>query len=148
MNDAIVACARGWIGTRFHHQGRLKKTNQHQGGVDCLGLLVGVSKELELRDIKGKFLSDFDEQDYTHTPDTELLKQKLASLLTETSRDEIAPGDIVILNVDNSPQHLAIVSDLGEMLGLIHAYAPAKKVVEHGLDDFWRQKIIAAFRTL
>ena len=38
MNDAIVTCARSWIGTRFHHQGRLKKTQSHKGGVDCLGL--------------------------------------------------------------------------------------------------------------
>jgi hypothetical protein len=36
MHDShpIVACARSWIGTRFHHQGRLKKADGHKGGVD------------------------------------------------------------------------------------------------------------------
>jgi cell wall-associated NlpC family hydrolase len=45
MPHPIVTQARGWIGTPFHHQARLKGI-----GCDCLGLCVGVALELELRE--------------------------------------------------------------------------------------------------
>ncbi len=44
LYEQIAAASRSWIGTAFHHQGRTKKTTGHKGGVDCLGLLVGVAK--------------------------------------------------------------------------------------------------------
>lgn len=37
----VIAAARGWLDTPFHHQGRLKGV-----GVDCIGLVVGVAREL------------------------------------------------------------------------------------------------------
>src|SRR3712207_3786304 len=39
--EEIVAAARGWIGTPYRHQGALRGV-----GCDCLGLLVGVWREL------------------------------------------------------------------------------------------------------
>lgn len=153
--NPIVACARGWIGTRFHHQGRLKKTENHKGGVDCLGLLVGVAAELDLRAADGLSLTSFDKADYPHQPDAARLRERLLQLLTPIPIGDILPGDIVLLNIDGNPQHLAIVSDFsnpsplkgeGIRLSLIHAYAPARAVVEHGLDGWWQEKIEAAFR--
>ncbi len=138
----IVACARGYIGTRFHHQGRLKKSRSHRGGIDCLGLLVGVARELNLRGKNGLPLVLFDERDYPHQPDTEALRMRLGALLYPIPPSELRAGDIVLLDIDGSPQHLAITSDTG----IIHAYAPAKAVVEHALDDYWREKIIATYR--
>ena len=146
MTHPIVACARGWIGTRFHYQGRLKKTDSHKGGVDCLGLLVGVAQELDLRMADDLPLASFDEADYPHQPDVVQLREQLSRLLRQIPAGGITPGDIVLLNIDGNPQHLAVISDRREGLGLIHAYAPARAVVEHGLDDWWRHKIAAAFR--
>jgi len=146
MNQKIVACARGWIGTRFHHQGRVKKTAEHKGGVDCLGLLVGVAAELNLVGPGGLPLAMADENNYPHYPDTKRLRDRLLAYLSPVEISAIAPGDIVLLNVDDSPQHLAIVSDMGDGLGIVHAYAPAKLVVEHRLDGWWFQRIEAAFQ--
>ena len=167
MSHPIVTAARGWIGTRFHHQGRIKKTGSHKGGVDCLGLLAGVAAELDLRDADGLPLIAFDETDYAHRPDTHRLRARLSELLIEIpspamsaealakadcggglgrGKSSTRPGDIVLLRMDGSPQHLAIVSDWENSLGLIHAYAPARAVVEHALDDWWRERIEAAFR--
>jgi len=199
MTHPIVATARGWIGTRFHHQGRLRKTESHKGGVDCLGLLAGVAAELDLRGPDGKPLIAADETDYAHQPDTKRLYARLSALLTPIPQGGISPGDILLLSIDESPQHLAIVSDFsatfplpsgeggatrcasaparrerrvrehqhtdkhnmfqcphpsplpggeGTGLGIIHAYAPARAVVEHLLDDWWRQRIEAAFRAI
>ena len=141
MSPAIAQCARRYLGTRFHHQGRLKKNSGGKGGIDCLGLLVMVAAELDLRGRNGEKLSDFDARDYSHQPDARALRAKLESLLYPTTI--IAPGNILLLNVDGSPQHLAIATDTG----IIHAYAPARAVVEHALDDYWRGKIVAVYTT-
>jgi len=58
------------------------------------------------------------------------------------SINEVKPGDVYLMKFDKEPQHLAIVSHYG----IIHAYAEVKKVVEHGLDDVWKSRIVAAFR--
>lgn len=146
MTHAIVTAARSWLGTRFHHQGRLKKTGQHLGGVDCLGLLVGVARELDLHNRQGIRLSLCDETDYPHMPDCARLHERLLASMIAIPKDETAPGDIVLLRIHQYPQHLAIVSDWAEGTGIIHAYAPARAVVEHPLDTGWKQAIAAAFR--
>jgi hypothetical protein len=142
----IVRAARGWLGTRFHHQGRIKKNDSHKGGVDCLGLLVGVAAELDLKLADGRSLTSFDEQDYSHLPDTDYLSKKLALVLRPIDPRHINHADILLLRVDDSPQHLAIASDYSLGFGIIHAYAPARAVVEHALDHYWFLRIAAAYR--
>ena len=39
----VVAAALAWTDTPFHHQARLKGV-----GVDCVGLVIGVARELGL----------------------------------------------------------------------------------------------------
>ena len=146
--DDIVAAARGWLGTRFHHQGRLKKTHTHPGGVDCLGLLVGIARELGLKAANGTALIEFDETDYSHQPDAQKLKGKLSTLLQEIPIGGIRSGDVVLLVIDESPQHLGIISGNNGTLSIIHAYAPARKVVEHGLDAWWLARIEAVYRVI
>jgi len=143
MTHPIVACARGYLGTRFHHQGRLKRTHSHKGGIDCLGLLVCVARELDLKGPGGTPLSGLDSQDYPHMPDTTLLQQELARVLAPAQ--ELQEGDIALFNVDGSPQHMAIISD---GLGMIHAYAPARAVVEHALDRYWLKKLVRGYRLI
>jgi uncharacterized protein YijF (DUF1287 family) len=56
-------------------------------------------------------------------------------------------GDIALFNMEGNPQHLGIISDYGgASLGIIHAYAPARAVVEHVLDASWQSRIIGVFR--
>ena len=148
MAEPIVACARSWIGTRFHHQGRVKKTDIHKGGVDCLGLLVGVARELDLVGNNGVSFADADEIDYSHQPNTKRMYSVLSQLLTLVTIANMRNGDVVLLRIDDSPQHLGIISNFGDGLGLIHAYAPAKAVVEHMLDAWWRERIEAVFRII
>ena len=143
--DAIVACARSWIGTRFSHQGRLKKTDQHPGGVDCLGLLMGIARELDIKDICGTPICQRDTRDYTRTPDTTRLHAALFDALKRKPIEEAEAGDIALLTIKGSPQHLGIISTLDGSLSIIHAYAQARKVVEHTLDVYWRAQLIAVF---
>ncbi len=148
----VIACARTWIGTRFHHQGRLKRNQQHAGGVDCLGLLIGVARELNLLDRQGRPIADADELAYPHYPDGIKLLNTLRHYMTEIPLSALAPGCIALFRMDAMPQHLGIISDyMGSdkpELGLIHAYAQARKVVEHRLDEYWREKIVVVFKLI
>ena len=131
---AIVQEARSWLGTPFHHQGRCKGV-----GVDCAGLVIAVAKALGL--------SDFDTQDYTPVPDGQRLECLCHTHLQHLPLEQLAPGDVLLFRFDQQPQHLAIAADhLQSGLSLIHAYLPARKVVEVRLDARWRQRLVAAFR--
>jgi len=139
----IVSAARSWVGTRFQHQGRIKKGSGHKGGVDCLGLLVGIARELNLQ-VSGCPLAGFDRQDYGHYPDTDALEKTLSSLLLSIPLKHKQPGDVALFSIDGNPQHLGILSDYG----LIHAYAPARAVVETRLDEQWQKRIRLLFRVI
>src|SRR5690606_27203803 len=103
------------------------------------------ARELDLRTEEGTPLWHYDEMDYSHQPDATRLKRVLASLLRLKESGDIVPGDILLLNIEGNPQHLAIVSRMKQGLGIIHAYAPAKAVVEHRLDAYWKERINAVF---
>lgn len=155
MEHIIARTARGWNGTRFRHQGREKKNAAYVGGVDCLGLLIGVASELSLMvwdKCEGRWaaLQSLDNRYYGHVPDSGLLLQQLARCSDQRlAVDGMKSGDVALTQIDGNAQHLGVVSDypLGGH-GLIHAYAPARKVIEHGLDDAWRKSIVAVFRVL
>jgi cell wall-associated NlpC family hydrolase len=125
----VVATARSWLGTPFHHQGRLKGV-----GVDCAGVIVGTAAELGL--------SAFDRTGYGHRPDSRELEELCGIHMRGVRLSAARPADVMLLMVDGQPQHLAFVTDLG----MLHAYAPSRRVVEHRIDESWRSRIVAAFR--
>jgi NlpC/P60 family putative phage cell wall peptidase len=138
MATDIVAHARDWIGTPYVHQASVKGA-----GCDCLGLLVGV-----WRDIHGEapedippYLADWD------APGGESLRDGLARHLTPIGLDIIAPGDVVLFRMvaRASARHCAIVGKRDGVLTLIHA-RQNKRVGEEPLSPFWRRKLAYAFR--
>ena len=137
----IIAQARSWIGTPYHHQARLKGV-----GCDCLGLVVGIADELGLKHVDGRALSSFDETDYSRQPDSERLTRMLQSVLHEIPIREAAPGDLALFTIERNPQHVGLLTEYEGGLGVIHSYAPSRKVVEHRLDKKWQQRIIKVFR--
>ena len=137
----IVIQARSWIGTPFHHQARLKGV-----GCDCLGLIVGVVDKLGLCDKYGAPLTGYDEVTYSKEPDGQYLMQKLCELLEEVPPADARAGDLALFTVRNNPQHMAILSDYDGGIGMIHAYAPARRVVEHRLDNDWQSRLVKGFR--
>lgn len=125
----IVLEARSWIGSPFHHQGRLKGI-----GIDCGGLIIGVGKAL------GVF--DYDAMPrYGRQPSGTEMQEICDAYLDRRPYAEMIPGNIALMAFVTEPQHLGIISDLRGALGLIHVYAQARKCVEHQLDDAWRARI-------
>lgn len=129
----IVAAARAWIGTPFLHQATARGI-----GCDCRGLVVGVAQELGHRaDIA---------TDYSRYPTGQRLVEVCDLHMQRIGRDEIGPGDVVVVTFERDPQHVAIVGDYpGGGLSLIHSLA-RHGVVEHRLDTVWARRISHAFR--
>jgi NlpC/P60 family putative phage cell wall peptidase len=142
--------ARKWMGTRFHHQGRLRGV-----GCDCIGMVLGVLDDMG---IKSRQRGDdgerlpfvlFDDRTYAPDPNSERLKETLETHLKDIDAASIRPGDILLFRIIHLPQHVGIVGDHPNGgLSLIHAYAPAGKVVEEGLTESWRTRIIGAYRAV
>jgi len=141
VQELIVQQARTWLGTPFHHQARLKGK-----GCDCLGLIVGVVDELGLTDTNGMKLAAYDEITYPKEPDGSYLIEKLTGLLTEVPIADARAGDLALFKVRENPQHLAILTDYEGALGMIHSFAPSRRVVEHRLDDDWNGRLLKVFR--
>lgn len=126
--EDIIAEARTWLGTPFHHQGRVRGH-----GVDCAGLVACVGKALGL--------TCFDTARYGRSPDPAMMGDILRRELVAKPISEIQLADVLWLSFDSEPQHVAIVTDVG----IIHATSAIRRVVEHGLDDVWRSRIRCAF---
>ena len=132
--EHIVQEARSWIGTPFHHQGRVKGA-----GVDCVGLVIGIAKHFEL--------SEFDTTNYSHIPDGEVLQALCEEHMVRINLVDLEVGDVLLFRFNERPQHLAIVGDYPYGgFSIIHAYSVAKKVVETRLDEYWNDLIVAAYR--
>jgi NlpC/P60 family putative phage cell wall peptidase len=146
--EAIVKEARTWIGTPFHHQGRMKGA-----GCDCIGMVLGAlhraGARSRVRDSAGNPIAftDFDQTDYAPDPNSQRLKETLDRHLEPVNLDKIAPGDVLLFRVIHLPQHVGIVADhpMGG-LSLIHAYSAAGKVVEETLSHSWITRVIASYR--
>lgn len=125
--EQIVAAARSYIGVRYRHQGR------NRLGVDCIGLvvLVGRSCGIEVRDVGG----------YARRGDGDVLVSQLESQCLRLARGAQQAGDILLLDFGSGPQHIAIMTDAG----MVHAYAGARRVVEHRIDEMWAARIVAAY---
>ena len=144
--DDIVAVARSWLGTPYHHQATAKGV-----GCDCLGLLRGVYTELYGRPPQEP--SPYS-RDLAEATGTETLIEAARRHLIERARDQpFAPGDAVIfrLRAGAMAKHCAIISSTpgtpstsGAGWRMIHAFenGPVSKVT---LCSWWRRRIAAAF---
>lgn len=130
--EDIIAAARAALGTPFGHQGRVVGSK-----LDCAGLLSHVCQSL------GKPVADQD--GYSRRPSGGLLE---AALDTQPAlvrvREKPQAGDFVLMKfeTDNAPSHLGIVA--GKTL--IHAWAVARKVCEHGFDAEWQRRVVRVYR--
>lgn len=125
----IIAEARTWLGTPFHHQGRLKGV-----GVDCAGVVIGVAKVLNIVDV--------DITGYSRLPSGDLLKKHLRENMIEIDIADAKAGDVLLFSFDRDPQHVAFLTDVG----ILHAYMQVKKCIEHSFDDVWKSRVRGAFK--
>ena len=132
----VVAAARAWLGTPFHHQARLQGV-----GVDCVGLVIGVARML------GLVAPDFDVSAYPRVPDGKSLMHLVRLHMRELELEEVMqPGDVVVVRFDSDPQHLGILGDYRHGgLSIIHAAADPGRVIETRLLFSQSMQFVQAF---
>ncbi|HEY1944125.1 MAG TPA: hypothetical protein VGH40_18585 [Roseiarcus sp.] len=118
----VVAAAREWIGTPYHHMADVKGV-----GCDCAMLLVRVYVDLGLVD-------PFDPRPYTRDWHLHRGEERyLAHLLARAH--EVAspqPGDVVLFKYGRCFSHGGIVTRQTP-LTIVHAFHPARIVLEEDL---------------
>ena len=118
--EQVVRLARTWLGTPFHHQGRVRGV-----GVDCVGLVIGVAREL------GLVPDGFDVTGYVRQPDGTSFTRLAGAHMRRIESWDMQPGDVVAVTFDHHPQHMGILGAyLHGGLSIIHAASAHGKVVE------------------
>ncbi len=125
----VVAAARACLGTPFHHQGRCQGV-----GLDCIGLVIIAYRTA------GAVVDD--KIDYGRRPDGKTLCESLRGYggVIVSARQA---GDVLVFRYDGQPQHVALATDAERM---IHAFAPAGKVVETSVGGYWLRRLVAVYR--
>lgn len=135
---AIVAAARGWLGTPYVHQ-----TATKGAGCDCLGLLRGVWREV---------LGQEPEQvpaysmDWSEPQGEERLWQAARRHLVVKPPGHVRPGDVLLFRMRQGSvaKHIGLQAQTGARASFVHAYH-RRGVVESPLSTPWQRRIVARF---
>jgi cell wall-associated NlpC family hydrolase len=127
--EDIIRVARTYIGTPFHHQGRLKGV-----GIDCVGLPVCVAREL------GIPLVDY--TSYPRRPNGKTLQDAIERNMDRLSLEEVGIGDLLVFKLVRFPCHVGFRTDLG----VLHTYEGVGAVVEHSLTGAWLYRAVFGYR--
>lgn len=131
----VVAEARTWIGTPFHHNACLKGV-----GVDCIHLPIGACKNI------GAIPSDYEAPAYSSNPDGVTLREHCDRNMISVPKDAMRPGDICLFAIDIDPQHVGIVGDYRYGgLSVIHSVYK-RGVIETRLMFSRALQFVAAYR--
>ena len=136
--EQFLAEAKSWLGTAYHHQGRLKKSDVHKGGVDCIGLVVGICRELGMDNIVRA-----DKTDYSSHPTGNRLALVAGDHLKMIDIQNRQPADILLFKTFKDPQHVGILT---EDNSFIHCNSSAGKVVQQPLSKTWERMLTHVFR--
>lgn len=132
----IVTSARSWIGTPYHHQACLKGV-----GVDCLGLVRGVWREIYGCDAETPPAYS---PDWAEADQTERMLAAARRHLIEVDAGAQLPGDVVIFRLKRGvvAKHAAILSGPGIMIHAMEG-VPVSEVV---MSSWWQRRVAAVFR--
>lgn len=131
----IVAAARLWLGTPYHHQASLRDV-----GCDCLGLVRGVWRELYGAEPEAPPPYS---QSWAESLGTETLAAAALRHLVPVERGLERPGDVLLFRwrAHLPAKHCAVLSAPERM---IHAHDGAR-VSEVAFSLWWRRHLSHSF---
>jgi NlpC/P60 family putative phage cell wall peptidase len=159
--ETIVARARGWLGTPYHHQASVKGV-----GCDCLGLIRGLWREMygPVPEAMPAYTRDWGNATGSET----LIAAACRHLIKLGDVRDAVPGDVLVFRMRDGgvAKHAGLISALParsdalsrgalhERNGLLERDKPALMihaqeglgVVEIPLGRWWRRRAVAAFR--
>lgn len=134
IRQDIVKAARKQLGVAYHHQGRMPGV-----GLDCIGLLVCVAKEVGLP------IHDY--TNYGRVADGITLPRELSRNMRKRIKGEpVCYGDALTFWIAKrgKPNHLAFCTDVG----MLHTYAASSNsgfVMEHALGGVWTKRFMSVY---
>jgi NlpC/P60 family putative phage cell wall peptidase len=144
MSDSIgprvVAAARGWLGTPYHHQAAVRGA-----GCDCLGLIRGVYAEVtgHAPETPPPYSRDWGEMRAEET-----LFDAARRHLHEVPSGEAKPGDVLVFRMRRGAmaKHAGIVTETrdAQPTRMIHAQESVG-VAEINLSRWWTRRIAGVF---
>lgn len=134
--ETIVAAARSWLGTPYHHQASVKGV-----GSDCLGLIRGIWRELYGPEPEAMpaYTRDWGSATGSET----LLAAACRHLIKVENLDRRSSGDVLVFRMRDE----GVAKHAGVLTGpsrLVHAQE-GLGVVEIELGRWWRRRAVAAF---
>lgn len=132
----IVAAARAWIGTPYHHQASVR-----QIGSDCLGLVRGVYRDVTGREPE---TPPAYARDWGDAEGRETLIEAARRHLVPIDMADAEPGDVLIFRMKPGAiaKHCGFLATPATM---IHAMERAP-VTEVTFGPWWRRRVAAVFR--
>lgn len=143
--SALVAEAMTLRNAPFHHQGRVTD------GIDCIGVIAVPAAKLGHAEALA-FLRDPVCRGYGRQPAPKPMLAALARYVDEIPIDEARLADFLWMRFDAEPQHFALIVAVNPpdnaryAVMILHASAAVGKVVEHGLDATWHERVQRAYR--
>lgn len=134
--EDIIAEARTWIGTPYHHQASLKGV-----GCDCIGLVRGIFRELYGFNPAENINYSADWGDSNGNEDIIAAGFKY---MEPVALEDMQPGDMVAVRWAKGrvAKHVMILTENGKA---IHSYNNSPTTEIH-LNDWWRRRIVYVFR--
>jgi cell wall-associated NlpC family hydrolase len=122
-----VEIARSLIGTPWGHQGRGPLFR------DCIGLIVACFEQYGIRD----------RTNYDRNPRAGQLEADIREQFgTPIPREDMQPGDVVLMAFPRVIRHVGILADHKRGLSVIHTWAKGPRCVcETPLDEQWMRRI-------
>lgn len=135
-----IADAHAWLATPYVHQQRVKGV-----GTDCIGIVGGIARDRDHPDGVA-WERDPDAHNYSKTPEPRKLVALANRYLDPIRIADIQAADVVMIRVEEDPQHFAIVVAVEPVPYMIHASNLTGRVVKNRLDPRWRARVLRAYR--
>lgn len=132
----MVAAARGWLGTPYHHQ-----ASERGVSADCLGLVRGVWRDLYGRDAE---LPPAYSRDWAEASGEETLLAAATRHLVPVALGDAGPGDVIVFRL-----RAGLIAKHAAILTAPHAFLHAMEggpACEVPLTGWWRRRIAGAFQ--
>ncbi|HRD78600.1 MAG TPA: NlpC/P60 family protein [Hyphomicrobiaceae bacterium] len=131
----VIAAARTWIGTPYHHQASLRGV-----GTDCLGLIRGVYEMII--DRAAPPLPAYS-RDWSEATGGESMLEAARIHLIERDRGLALPGDILVFRMRSGAiaKHAAILATRSKIIHAMEGVA----VAEVPLSPWWSRRIAGVF---
>lgn len=134
----IIAEAREWLGTPFHHQGYRKGI-----GADCIGFLCGVALKLDIPGAQ-EWKATARYHQYGRPPNVRFLLESCEHFLDRVDIEDAAEADILVLSFEREPMHFSLLTRRNPSY-VIHSLFGVGRVTEHRLSGEWQQRVRLAY---